>query len=73
MTTMATLTKMTKTDEIKASQILVDNTFVADDKTRLRQAPGLHLFAPVNIYHMQDTTKHGDKKHTLKDKCQNIQ
>ena len=36
MTTMATLTKMTKTDEIKALQILVDNTFVADDTTRLR-------------------------------------
>lgn len=44
----------------------------ADGKTRPRQTPWLHLFVSVNIYHMQDTTKHGDEKNTLEDKYQYI-
>ena len=49
MITMATMTKMSKTDEIKASQILVDNTFVAGDKTRLRYPPQGYTFLSLLI------------------------
>lgn len=56
MATMAAMTKMAKTDDIKASQILVDNTFVAGD-TAIKSDPVLFIGAVGQLSHILSAVK----------------